>query len=213
MHQSTGPTHDHALHSDQSINLRRDCCRSGTCDEANKMSIKRLGIDESLFCNVWNGFAGKTSSIPEDMHSIFANALDLSASDMMALPDAGARMKAIIKSLNWVPIGILIDSPPAYMRKAQMKPVVDTAPWISRYPGERGIIREAGGNMLFRVTCKGLRLDWNSPSRPEKPRLVCVETQRSGQEKRLITLPSAGEGYWNCNYTARPGVHRACGLH
>jgi hypothetical protein len=96
----------------------------------------RVKISDT-FISTWNGFVGKTSSLPEDMHGILANLLDLDATEVLKLP-IELRMKAIFNSLQSIPIGILVDAPPESVLGTCSSPLDHDALWLPRFPGELG---------------------------------------------------------------------------
>jgi hypothetical protein len=126
------------------------------------------------FKATWNGFLGKTSSLPEDMHSILANSMDLDATRTLDL-DFDLRMKAIFHSVPAVPIGILFDIPPEYLETVCAIPADQDALRLPRFPGERGkIYASTRMHAQLQVTPHGLRLEGSSQRKAgyKFPRIV-----------------------------------------
>ncbi|KAH8649834.1 hypothetical protein BX600DRAFT_367563, partial [Xylariales sp. PMI_506] len=58
------------------------------------------------FCTVWNSLAVRNTTMSSDISAIFANLLDLNAYQILSLPSS-SRMKAILASLDLLPIDLL----------------------------------------------------------------------------------------------------------
>jgi hypothetical protein len=67
---------------------------------------RRGAPDAQKFTNAWNAFFGRNTTKPEDLIGIFANILDLSASEVLEL-NQDVRMKAIIRAQPSLPLSLL----------------------------------------------------------------------------------------------------------
>ena len=88
------------------------------------------------FINVWNHMASRSTSKPEDVHSILANMTNLSASEVMVLPYE-ERMKAILRAQEALPADLLYTLAPKIQDRSNR--------WVPQYP--QGLISDLYGQL------------------------------------------------------------------
>ena len=88
------------------------------------------------FINLWNHMASRSTSKPEDIHSILANMTNLNASEVMVLPYE-ERMKAILRAQKALPAALLFTLAPKIQDRSNR--------WVPQYP--QGLISELYGQL------------------------------------------------------------------
>ncbi len=78
----------------------------------------------------WDGLTGRSTTMPEDIHGIMANMLDINAREILSLP-WDQRMKALLHGIGCLPYRILCDPIP------RLKSGDRRERWISSPPGVR----------------------------------------------------------------------------
>ncbi len=124
-----------------------------------------------LFIQAWNQLKQRSTSKPKDTHGIFANMLNLSASEVLALPHA-ERMKAILRTHEQIPLCLLFNPAPKIIDSQNQ--------WIPDFPGgynlhlDYGVFDVNTGEIELnedKATLLGFLVDPSSP-RTEKLRLM-----------------------------------------
>ncbi len=124
-----------------------------------------------VFIQAWNQLKQRSTSKPKDTHGIFANMLNLSASEVLALPHA-QRMKAILRTQEQIPLCLLYNPAPKIHDPQNQ--------WIPDFPGgydlhlQYGVFTVDTGEIVLHedtATPIGFLVDISSP-RTEKLRLI-----------------------------------------
>ncbi|KAK3343756.1 hypothetical protein B0T25DRAFT_306476 [Lasiosphaeria hispida] len=112
--------------------LRFVVAREICSDRRDEFSLRGDPLREFVQC--WNALARRTTTMPADIHVIFANLLRLNAFSILALPDTEARMRAIMWSLfpHGLPFSLLYNKSKHRVRPAEQH----CARWMPLWPDQ-----------------------------------------------------------------------------
>lgn len=106
-------------------------------------------VRESQFLGVWNAFLGRTTTMKQDVHGIFANLLDFHAEEILLLSQE-YRMKALLCAQDRLPLKLLYDQTPRHFTQGPFDR------WLPDFPNGGPIPKF---DSWMDVTSKGLRIN------------------------------------------------------
>jgi hypothetical protein len=147
----------------------------------NIVDFDRTNLSEN-FKTVWNALIERSTKEPQDLHTVLANLLGFNAGYMVGnKQDPGERMKAILFSLDQLPISLLYINTPKYRKRRDAQPDSGKNRWIPLAPSHERLDRAT--SMTF--TEEGFLLDANY----NHSTLVCVLGPGTPRSQRF-RLPS-----------------------
>ncbi|KAL2270484.1 hypothetical protein VTJ83DRAFT_2668 [Remersonia thermophila] len=123
----------------------------------------------TLFVQVWNELAKRTTTVPGDMHLIMANLLGFNTEPLMRIPRSADRMSCILRSMDGIPVSLLfnLDGP-------RHKPTANHRDrWLPLYPS-RQFLSFGSPYTNLRVIGDDLYLPNNTISRQKVALFVCT---------------------------------------
>ncbi|KAL1840199.1 hypothetical protein VTJ49DRAFT_729 [Mycothermus thermophilus] len=123
----------------------------------------------TVFVQVWNELAKRTTTVPGDMHLIMANLLGFNTEPLMRIPKSADRMSCILRSMDGIPVSLLFN-----MDGPRHKPTANHRDrWLPLYPSRQSLSFGSTYTNL-RVIGDDLHLPNNTVSRRKVAVFVCT---------------------------------------